>query len=54
VAARAVTLAVMSNTVVKGAIVLGAGGVELRRALAPGFVLILAAGLLAAFLPPTA
>jgi uncharacterized membrane protein (DUF4010 family) len=50
-AARAVTLAAMSNTLVKGGIVLATGGVELKRALLPGFLLILAAGLATAFLP---
>ena len=49
-AARAVTLAAMSNTVVKGGIVLSVGGAELKRALLPGFLLILAAGLVTAFL----
>ncbi len=50
VAARAVTLAAMSNTVVKGGLVLSTGGAELKRAMLPGFLLILAAGLAAAFL----
>ncbi len=50
VAARAVTLAAMSNTVVKGGIVLSTAGAELKRAMLPGFLLILTAGLAAAFL----
>lgn len=50
VAARAVTLAVMSNTVVKSGLVLSAGGAALKRAMQPGVLLILAAGLGAAFL----
>ncbi len=40
----------MSNTVVKGGIVLSAAGAELKKAILPGFLLILAAGLTAAFL----
>ncbi len=50
VAARAVTLAAMSNTVVKGGLILTSGGAALKRAMLPGFVLILAAALGAAFL----
>ncbi|MDX1613893.1 MAG: MgtC/SapB family protein [Candidatus Promineifilaceae bacterium] len=45
VAVRAIVLAAMSNTVVKGALVLSTGSHSLRRTLAPGFVLILAAGI---------
>jgi uncharacterized membrane protein (DUF4010 family) len=43
-AARAVVLATISNTVVKGSIALSAGSNTLRRALLPPFVLILSAG----------
>ncbi|MCP3956862.1 MAG: MgtC/SapB family protein [bacterium] len=50
VASRAITLAAMSNTVVKGGIVLASGGAALKRAMLPGFLLILVAGLGAAFL----
>ena len=44
VAARAVVLATMSNTVVKGGIVLSAASGALRRALLPGLALILLTG----------
>ncbi len=50
VAARGVTLAAMSNTVVKGGLILTSGGAALKRAMLPGFVMILAAALGAAFL----
>ena len=50
VASRAVTLAAMSNTVVKGGLILTSGGAALKRAMLPGFVLIIAAALSAAFL----
>jgi uncharacterized membrane protein (DUF4010 family) len=50
VASRAVTLAAMSNTVVKAGIVLTTGSSTLRKAVLPGFVLILVAGLGASFL----
>jgi uncharacterized membrane protein (DUF4010 family) len=50
VAARAVTLAAMSNTVVKGGIVLSTGSQALRKTMLPGFLLMVTAGLLAAFL----
>jgi uncharacterized membrane protein (DUF4010 family) len=43
-AARAITFAAMSNTVVKGSIVLSSGSTSLRRAFAPAFVLILLTG----------
>ena len=43
-AARAVVLAAMSNTVAKGGIVMITGSPALRRALLPGFILILVAG----------
>lgn len=49
VASRAVTLAAMANTVVKAGIVFVAGGSELRRAVLPGFLLIVAAVVGAAF-----
>jgi uncharacterized membrane protein (DUF4010 family) len=48
-AARAIVLATMSNTVVKGGIVVASGSSALRRALLPGFLLILATGILLAF-----
>lgn len=41
IAARAIVFATMSNTVVKGGIVLSSGSMALRKALVPGFVLIL-------------
>jgi hypothetical protein len=40
----------MSNTVVKGGIVLASGSASLRRALMPGFVLMLVTGVSVAFL----
>jgi uncharacterized membrane protein (DUF4010 family) len=49
-AARAIVLAVMSNTVVKGGIVLSGGSPALRRAFLPGFLLILVTGVVLAFL----
>ncbi len=48
--ARAIVLAAMSNTAVKGSIVLSGGSPALRRALWPGFVLMLVAGIGVAFL----
>ncbi len=48
-AARAIVLATMSNTVVKGGIVLSGGSAALRRAVLPGFLLILATGTALAF-----
>ena len=48
--ARAIVLAAMSNTVVKGGIVLSSGSGALRRALLPGFILMLVAGVGVAFL----
>jgi uncharacterized membrane protein (DUF4010 family) len=50
VAPRAVTLAAMSNTVVKAGIVLSTGSPALKKAVLPGFLLILGAGLGASFL----
>jgi uncharacterized membrane protein (DUF4010 family) len=49
-AARAIVLAAMSNTVVKGGIVLSGGSPALRKALLPGFVAMLVAGIGVAFL----
>lgn len=49
-AARAIVLAAMSNTVVKGGIVLTSGSSTLRRALLPGFLLMLVTGIGVAFL----
>jgi len=49
-AARAIVLATMSNTVVKGGIVLSSGSAALRRALLPGFLLILITGITLAFI----
>jgi len=49
-AQRAIVLAAMSNTVVKGGIVLTSGSPTLRRALWPGFVLMLVVGIGVAFL----
>jgi uncharacterized membrane protein (DUF4010 family) len=49
-AARAIVLAAMSNTLVKGGIVLATGAPALRRAMWPGVVLILLMGLGVAFL----
>lgn len=50
VAARAIVLAAMSNTMVKAGIVLSSGSPGLRRAILPGFLLILATGTALAFL----
>ena len=50
IAARAIVLAAMSNTVVKGSIVIVAGAPALRRVLLPGFLLILVTGVGVAFL----
>jgi uncharacterized membrane protein (DUF4010 family) len=49
-AERAIVLAAMSNTVVKGGIVLTSGSPALRRALLPGFLLMLGTGIGVAFL----
>jgi len=49
-AARAIVLAAMSNTAVKGGIVLTSGSSTLRRALLPGFILMLVTGIGIAFL----
>jgi uncharacterized membrane protein (DUF4010 family) len=50
VAARAIVLAAMANTVVKGGLVLTGGSPALRRALLPGFALMLVTGIGVAFL----
>jgi uncharacterized membrane protein (DUF4010 family) len=44
VAARAVTIAALSNTLFKGAFALVSGSPALRRALWPGMALMVAAG----------
>ena len=49
-AARAITFAAMSNTVVKGSIVLSSGSPSLRRVFLPGFLLILVTGISVAIL----
>ena len=49
-AARAIVLAAMSNTFVKGGIVITAGSVSLRRALLPGLAIMLVTGIGVAFL----
>lgn len=48
-AARAIVVAAMANTVVKGGLVLFLGGRNLRRAIVPGFLAMLAAGIGLAF-----
>lgn len=50
IASRAIVLAAMSNTVVKGGVVLATGSKSLRLTILPGFLLILATGLIVAFL----
>jgi len=49
-AARAIVLAAMSNTAAKGGIVLASGTKALRKALLPGFVMMLVVGLGTTFL----
>ncbi|MCP4542477.1 MAG: MgtC/SapB family protein [Chloroflexi bacterium] len=49
-AARAIVLAAMSNTVVKGGFVMWKGSSTLRKALLPGFILMLVVGIGVAFL----
>ena len=49
-AARAIVLATMANTAVKGGVVLTSGSRTLRKALWPGFLLMLATGIGVAFL----
>lgn len=48
-AARAIVIAAMANTLVKGGIVLVAGSMALRRAILPGLLLILGCGTVLAF-----
>ena len=48
-ATRAIVLAVVSNTSVKGAIVLSTGSAALRRAILPGFLLTLGSAVLLSF-----
>ncbi len=48
-ATRAIVLAVVSNTSVKGAIVLSTGSAALRRAILPGFILTLGSAILLSF-----
>jgi uncharacterized membrane protein (DUF4010 family) len=50
IAERAIVLAAMSNTAVKGAIVVFTGSAALRRTLLPAFILILVVGVGVAFL----
>lgn len=50
VAERAIVLAAMSNTMVKGAMAMVGGSKELRGVILPGFILILIAGVSVAFL----
>jgi uncharacterized membrane protein (DUF4010 family) len=50
VAERAIVLAAMSNTAVKGGIVVFTGSAALRKTLLPGFILILVVGIGVAFL----
>ena len=49
-AARSIVLAISANTVVKGSIVLTTASAAMRKPFLPGFVLMLATGLIAAFL----
>lgn len=49
-ATRAIVLAAVSNTSVKGAIVLSTGSAALRRAILPGFLLTLTAAVVLAFI----
>ena len=44
-AARAIVIAIMANTLVKGGIVLSSGSGSIRRTLLPGFILILITGI---------
>jgi len=45
IAAQAIVLAAMSNTVVKGTMVMVGGAVPLKKAILPGFILVLVTGL---------
>jgi uncharacterized membrane protein (DUF4010 family) len=49
-AARAVTIAAVSNTLIKGGMVVALGSRDLSRRVAPAALVILVAGLVAAFL----
>jgi uncharacterized membrane protein (DUF4010 family) len=49
-AGRAIILAVMANTFVKGAIVVGTGSVPLRRVMIPGILAILITGIVLAII----
>ena len=44
-AARAIVIAILANTLVKGGIVLTSGSTSIKRALLPGFLLILVSGI---------
>jgi len=50
VAVRAIVFACVANTFTKGIIVLFGGSAELRRAILPGFLLMMATSLIVAFL----
>ncbi len=50
IAGLAIVLATMSNTLVKGVIVLSIGHTNLRKVVLPGFLLILAAGIIVAIM----
>ena len=50
IASRAIVIAAMSNTVVKGGIAIVGGSMALRKAILPGIILILATGIGVAFL----
>jgi uncharacterized membrane protein (DUF4010 family) len=49
IAARAIVIAATANTIVKGGIVLASGPPQLKRAVLPGFILMLAVGIGLAF-----
>jgi uncharacterized membrane protein (DUF4010 family) len=49
IAARSVVLATVANTVVKGLIAVISGAPELRKAILPGFILMLVTGIVVAF-----
>ena len=50
IAAQAIVLAAMSNTIVKGAMVMIGGANSLRKTILPGLILILATGIVTAIL----
>jgi uncharacterized membrane protein (DUF4010 family) len=50
IAARAIVLAAVANTLVKGCIVLFTGAPALKKAILPGFILIMAVGVALSFL----